>query len=386
MNNSTRLILAVLGAISINIDILFAQDVDSDSLSQGNEKIFLIEVDVENGGILAASDIKSSTFQNAYYNGLNLRIGWKAKNPHKSYDILFNNPIYGVGFYSSTFNNSIVGKPFALYGYMQTPFFTEKTKKIKFDYRIGLGLSGNFNPYNTEQNPLNLVIGSKNNVFIDFGISAKYAFTSKLKGGVGLSFHHFSNGALRLPNKGINLMPVTASLTYQFDPNNPLPKKLPDSSLPTHWLFHLNYGFGFKQIYEEWKHNYFKSTLSFYASRYADYKWRIGGGIDLFYSSSGNSEVIAQEKSGKLSSKLSGGPVIYIAHVLNPRLVLNGNIGYYVHNQRFNGEIRRTFLRAGIRYYVYKNINAGVSIKAHLGKADFIEWSTGYTFGKRLFE
>jgi hypothetical protein len=53
-----------------------------------------------------------------------------------------------------------------------------------------------------------------------------------------------------------------------------------------------------------------------------------------------------------------------------------------LHNQRFNGEIKRIFLRAGARYYVYKNINAGVSIKAHMGKADFIEWTVGYTFNR----
>jgi len=147
-------------------------------------------------------------------------------------------------------------------------------------------------------------------------------------------------------------------------------------------LYHINYGVGFKQLKDDSDERFLKTTLSAYASRHVSYKWRLGGGFDLFYSSSGNDTEIAGDKSGKLSSKLSGGPSFYVAHILNERLVLNGNVGYYLHNQRFNGEIRRVFLRAGARYYVYKNINAGVSIKAHMGKADFIEWTVGYTFNR----
>lgn len=127
---------------------------------------------------------------------------------------------------------------------------------------------------------------------------------------------------------------------------------------------------------------FFKSTLSMYASKHVSYKWRIGGGVDIFYSDSGNNEEIAEDKTGKLSAKLSGGPAFYLVHVLNNDLVLNGNVGYYIHNQSFNGEINKIFLRAGFRYYVYKNINAGISIKAHKGKADFIEWTVGYTFNR----
>lgn len=378
------LLLALAFVLLFLIKPVWADPSFNDSIPS-SKKVLSIELDIENGGILANSDVMSSTFENAYYNGVNLRVGWKSKKPTKSYDVFYNNPTYGIGLYSSTFNNSIVGSPFALYGFIKVPFFREKTRVVKFDYRIGLGLAGNFTPFDSDLNPENRVISTENNVFIDFGFTGRYQISPKWKAGLGISFHHFSNGALRLPNKGINLLPITASVAYQLDVADPLPSERLKVPLPKEWLYHVNYGFGFKQIDKEWTRKYFKSTLSFYASRYVDYKWRLGGGVDLFYSSSGNSEKIAEDKSGNLSAKLSGGPAMYVSHVLNPRLVLNGNIGYYIHNQRFNGEIRRTFLRAGIRYYVYKNINAGVSIKAHLGKADFIEWSTGYTFGKRLF-
>lgn len=339
-------------------------------------------MEVENGGILQQKKARM-TYEDAYYEGLNFKIGWQQRNRKDPYFKLYNEPIYGVGFYSSTFNNDIIGNPYALYGFVQTPIAPRSYSRWSYDYRIGLGLSGNFNPYNAEDNPLNLVIGSKNNVFIDFGIRAQYAFHPKWRAGVGFAFHHFSNGALALPNTGVNLVPLTISVNYQPNPTPISKNKAEILPYSRKVLFHVNYGIGAKQLREEHEHRYLKTTLSAYASRHVSYKWRIGGGVDLFYSSSGNDNEIAGDKSGTLGSKLSGGPSFYLAHILNHRLVLNGNVGYYVHNQVFNGEINKIFLRAGARYYVYRNVNAGVSIKAHKGKADFIEWTVGYTFNRK---
>lgn len=341
-----------------------------------------MEFEMENGGILQQKGLKNTTYEGAYYNGLNLKVGFKSRAKRDQYYQVYNYPIYGIGIYSSTFNSPIIGSPYAIYGFVQTPIYPKENSKWSYDYRLGLGLSGNFKPYNAQENPLNLVIGSKNNVFIDLGIRAQYRLTDHLKVGAGLAFHHFSNGALALPNKGVNLIPATVSVNYQFNPDVKIHRDSVLEPFSKKIYYHLNYGVGFKQLRDDLDHRFFKTTLSGYASRFVSYKWRLGAGVDLFYSSSGNDEEIAGDKSGELASKLSGGPSFYVAHVLNERLVLNGNVGYYIHNQRFNGEIKKFFLRAGARYYVYKNLNAGVSIKAHMGKADFIEWTLGYTFNR----
>ena len=355
---------------------------DSIPVSPAIKNPLIIELEVENGGILAAKDIRRTTFESAYYNGVNLKIGWKIQQSDDPYFTLYNNPIYGIGFYSSTFNTDIIGSPYAVYGFVQSPFGNLQNKHWAFDYRIGLGISGNFNPYNPETNPLNVVIGAKNNVFIDFGIRSQYKLNPNWRLGLGLAFHHFSNGSLRLPNKGVNLVPLTASMTYQPNGQSVLPDKRRVPPKSHKILYHINYGMGWKQLDEKKDERFFKATLSTYASKYVSHKWRMGGGFDLFYSSSGNHDEIAGDKSGKLSAKLSGGPSFYLVHVLNRNLVLNGNVGYYLHREEFNGEVNRIFLRAGARYYVYKNINAGISIKAHKGKADFIEWTVGYTFNR----
>lgn len=355
---------------------------DSIPSAKAQRNPLIIELEVENGGILASREVKQTAFQQAYYNGVNLKVGWKIQHSNDQYFKLYNNPIYGIGLYSSTFNTDIIGSPYALYGFMQSPFGNLENERWGFDYRIGLGISGNFRPYDEETNPLNIVIGARNNVFIDLGIRAQYKFNNHWRAGAGLAFHHFSNGAMRLPNKGVNLIPVTASITYQPYGETTLPDKSHIEPYSDNIMYHINYGMGWKQLERDIDRRFLKMTVSTYASKHVSHKWRMGAGVDIFYSESGNNDEIAGDKSGRLSSKLSYGPSYYLVHVLTRDLVLNGNVGYYLHKQYFNGEITRIFLRAGARYYVYKNINAGVSIKAHKGKADFIEWTMGYTFNR----
>lgn len=384
INYDSRTLRKLLFTTLLSLGISHALFAQTDSLVKATKikNPFIIEVEIENGGILATKEIKNTTFESAYYNGVNVRVGWKIQNSSDQYFKLYNNPVYGIGFYSSTFNTDIIGSPYAVYGFVQTPFGNIENPKWEFDYRIGLGISGNFNPYNEETNPLNVVIGAKNNVYLDLGIRAQYKISPRLRAGAGLAFHHFSNGAMRLPNKGVNLIPFTASITYQPQGGSILPDKSHIEPHPDNIYYHFNYGVGWKQVERDSHRRFFKSTVSAYASKYVSHKWRMGGGFDMFYSASGNNDDIAGDKSGKLSSKLSGGPSFYLAHILNKDLVLNGNVGYYLHKQEFNGEIQRIFLRAGARYYVYKNLNAGVSIKAHKGKADFIEWTVGYTINR----
>src|SRR5690606_29444527 len=256
-----------------------------------------------------------------------------------------------------------IGSPYAVYGFVQSPFGNLSNRRWGFDYRIGLGISGNFNPYNEDTNPLNLVIGARNNVFIDLGIRSVYKINPNWRPGIGLAFHHFSKGALTRADKGGHLISGTASIPYHPNGSSVLPDKTKVTRYPDNSLYHINSGVGWKQLERDRDRRFFKTTVSAYASKHVSHKWRMGGGFDVFYSSSGNNDEIAGEDKGKLSAKLSGGPSFYLVHVLNRNLVLNGNIGYYLHKQYFNGEIERIFLRAGARYYVSKDLNAGITIK-----------------------
>lgn len=369
--------LAVTAQVSPRISSLLDS---SKSVGSGKPRL-IFQFEHESGGELKMNERTKETLADSYYSGINFRVGFQSQyrdSVTSVYNELYNYPIYGIGVYSSTFGQEHLGKPFAVYGFVAIPIAPKVNSKWNFNYRIGLGLSGRFNPYNEEDNPLNLIIGSKNNVYIDLGVQANYRLSQKFQLGAGIAFHHFSNGALALPNTGINLLPLSVSVAYS-------PSKEPfdfrKSTIPPmedKQELHFNYAFGFKQIDRENDNQYFKSTLGAYYSKHLGYKWRIGAGMDAFYSASGNDQKVAGDKAGSFSALFSYGPAFYIDHVLNSRLYLNGNVGTYLHRNKFNGESSPIYLRAGVRYKVYRDIVTGVSIKAHAGKADFIEWTMGY--------
>ncbi len=340
---------------------------------------WLLQLEVENGGMIKENQTIRSDFEDVYYNGINLRIGWQTHGGKDFYNRLYNYPVYGLGVYASTFHSTEIGKPIALYGFVAVPMFPARFRRWDLNYRISLGVASNFRPFDAEENPLNIMLGSRQNVFADIGAQVNYRLNNRWQAGAGIAFHHFSNGAIRLPNMGINLLPLTLSLTYrnsdrvQFTPVT-IPPAERDGRM------HIHYAAGIKQMSRDINDRYFKSTLGVYWSLPAGHKWRLGVGGDLFYANSGARKEFAGERAGKLSAVLSGGPALYVDHILTRRLYLNGNAGWYLNRNEFNGEVRPVFLRIGIRYKVLRNLYTGVSIKAHNAKADYIEWTTGYTF------
>ncbi|WP_084163937.1 acyloxyacyl hydrolase [Olivibacter sitiensis] len=343
----------------------------------------VFQLEHESGGELKFDDRAKVSMADSYYNAMNFRIGWQTQYSDSAshiYHELYNYPIYGVGFYSSTFGLEHVGHPYAVYGFVSVPISPKVNRRWNFNYRIALGLSSRFNPYDAEENPLNLIIGTRNNVFIDLGLQASYMLSKRFQIGLGTAFHHFSNGALVLPNTGINLLPLMASVTYipSDKPFDFRKDEVPPMSR-LHQL-HVHYAFGLKQISLENEKQYFKSTLGVFWSAHAGYKWRLGAGLETFYSGSGRDAEVAGDRVNKFGSLFSSGAAFYIDHVLTQRLYMNGNAGYYLHRNRFNGERTPYYLRIGVRYKVYKDFYSGVSIKAHGGKADFIEWTNGYAF------
>lgn len=340
----------------------------------------LWQAEVENGGMIPNNRQVRETFHDIYYNGVNLRLGWQSEKGGDLYHQRYNYPVYGIGLYASTFHKKEIGTPIALYGFTAIPIAPGRFRKWDFNYRISLGIASNFEPYDEENNPNNILLGSHRNVYIDLGTQANYKLGKRFQVGAGLAFRHFSNGSVRQPNKGINLVPFTLSATCHPGERIPDFSKEPDLPHETDIAYHLHYASGIKQFTPGNHKRFFKSTVGFYRSRSAGYKWRLGLGADLFYSDSGRYPAIAGDKAGRISSLLSGGPAFYIDHVLTQNLYLSGNIGVYAHRNRFNGETKPLFLRIGVRHKMFSSFYGGVSIKAHMGKADFIEWTVGHTW------
>lgn len=346
----------------------------------GSKWKMIWQVEVENGGMISNNRQIRETFDDIYYNGINLRVGWQSEKGGDLYHQRYHYPAYGIGLYTSTFHKKEIGTPVALYGFVATPISAGRFRKWDFNYRIALGIASNFQPYDEENNPTNILLGSHRNVYIDLGLQASYKIGKQFQLGAGFAFHHFSNGSIRQPNKGINLVPFTLSATYRPRRSVPDFGKVEEPPYESDISYHLHHASGIKQFNPQNKKRFYKSNLGLYRSRSLGAKWRLGLGADLFYSDSGRYPEIAGDKAGKIKALFSGGPAFYIDHVLTKNLYINGNVGMYLSRNSFNGEIEPVFLRIGVRHKILRSYYAGVSIKAHMGKADFVEWTIGHTW------
>ncbi len=141
---------------------------------------------------------------------------------------LYNYPIYGLGVYTAEFNlPNQLGSPIALYGFFSKDLISKSRWRLVGDY--GLGIAMNWR-YFTPEHPERIAIGSAITCYIDASFVFKRELSSNADLGLGLSFTHFSNGAIAKPNKGLNLLTSRISVDYK-------PKKLKPRTVQTLPIF-----------------------------------------------------------------------------------------------------------------------------------------------------
>ena len=309
------------------------------------------------------------------YYGFDLRFALQ-KRKNDVYSTVYRTPYFGGGIYSGNFLNESFGKPFGIYGFYDIPVVMPN--KWSFIYSIGLGMAFNFNYYDPEGNPENELIGSFSNVYISVSMEGRYQLTPHWTTGIGMGFKHFSNGRVRLPNRGINLVPVTLMAEYHFEKQdtdykkNNLAKFIPYNSINV-------FGAVGNKNFEYGEAVYFKSSLGVSFIRQHSYKYRFGGGAELFYTA-GSDKRVDEDKSN-FNTFYSYGFVGIFEWVVTPRMYVPMNFGVYLNYNEENYEAP-VYQRIGLRYLLGKDrkIITGVCLKVTEFHADYVEWTVGYAF------
>jgi len=325
---------------------------------------------IRNGG-----ELGEEIAERARYRGIDFQLGFTNKDLTDPYNVLYRIPVMGVGFNVSTFHESEIGDPFALYYFFEIPLQTEQDKRISISYKGAFGVSFNFNPFDSISNPNDVLIGSKQNCFVGLGLGAKYQFNPRWQVVAGIEFRHFSNGSIKQPNFGINVLQASLGVAYKPFGINP---QISDKNIPA-FVRYNQFNFAIlagSKNYAAGEPNYMKSGISINWLRSLSYKFRAGIGMDLFFASlAGPRNGIASTFSNSFSSGVTGSG----EWVLNRHIYIPVALGIYLHRNTFNDETNGFYERIGMRYRFNNNMFAGLTIKAHKGAADFFEWTLGYT-------
>jgi hypothetical protein len=340
-----------------------------------------LSVLLESGPMIQnGTDWGSYINNNLSYRAMDFRLGFRNfKSP--IYSTIYRYPTFGFGLYTATFRNPYIGKPNAAYLYADIPF-TKRffDNRLSFSYFATLGISSNLTPFDPDTNPLNFFIGSYQNGYTHIGFTSRYRIWENMYLDGSLGLKHFSNGSIRKPNSGLNFIPFTLGIRTYLDKVDfeKIPKFV-SSTFQPHNQINIFTSFGSKN-YVIGESQYLKVGIGANFLRQISYKYRLGLGMDMFYSD-GSQNRIKDTELGFFDAN-SFAVVGSWEWVLNKNLYVPIGFGTYVNRNQFNDETTWYYQRLGLRYRFNNQIFTGITLKAHGFKADFFELTMGYTLMK----
>lgn len=399
MIKKTICILIILFSIS-QTHLLYGNSADS---TKSDIKSF-IGVNLNNGFILPTNDFAKSDDISIEFASLSLKYGYQTLG-NNWIDYSLGLPYLGVGVNGSYFIcHDELGFPITLYLFQGATLFPI-TNKCSFNYEWNLGMSFNWKPYDPFDNPKNIALGSSSNIYIAFIPYLKWKISSKNDLKLGMDFSHFSNGAHKKPNKGLNLYSSFLEWDYILDdlPEHSQRKEnLKKNKLDSHFDYDLLLTISSRQLE-------FDTTGTGLASKYVDknfavlgvtfspmfvssYRYKYGLSFDLFYDESAKAKAWRQYnpadggtydriKLGPFFDRFLGG-MSAKGELAMPYYSIFANLGYdFIQADQ---SISRFYQILGVRVNLQENLFGTFGIRStRFSRAYCIYWSLGYTFNKK---
>ncbi len=321
----------------------------------------------------------------------------KQTTGEKLWEQIYNYPEWGFGAYVADFYNPReIGMPIALYGFLKAPFI--RWSRATFNYELSFGATGNWKSFNPLTNQYNTAIGAGQSFFIDAGLNLDYQLTNHWDIVAGFSMTHFSNGALKIPNSGINTIAPKVSMKYNlFEKPQFIKKDIPKFKQINEW--DISTFVGAKNLvfvdsvnpdiieqYEGLMFPVFGVTAIY--NRQVSRKSKLGFGVNMVYNSTVNAETAASVAtstndfdpvSGPLSDKIQISIFPSYELVVN-RMSLVLQPAWYIYRKKTKNQSPVFHQRIGLKYEFPNNLFVGITLRDYaFHVSDFIEWSVGYS-------
>ncbi|MFN4931198.1 MAG: acyloxyacyl hydrolase [Bacteroidota bacterium] len=288
---------------------------------------------------------------------------------------LYHRPDMGVSlFYTDIGKNKYTGRALAALAFIQFPYIRFKHAQLNFKLALGPGwVEKKFDRIN---NYKNVVTGTHLNAAIQLTQSYEWQLTNHQLLSLGVCLTHFSNGAFKLPNLGINLAGIQLSYKYRFNNTEKTAEEQPLFNKKMTYILH--YSAGLKQVYPVLGKQYFISNLAASALYQYHPKGSAGMSIDFFKDASVNNQMQFDTDSlNDVKTNLQIG-LAAVYQVEIGKIAIPLSAGYYVYNNY--KALPPVYLRFGVCYYITPQININFNLKSHYAKADFFSYGVGYKF------
>lgn len=298
-------------------------------------------------------------------------------NGEKEWHKYYKYPDISINLYFGNVGNAaILGNYLGVYSSISFPFVARE--KFRLSGKIGSGIGYSPKVYDEVFNKKNSAISSHINALINLGIDARTYFKNNwIQFGIDLT--HFSNGATKVPNLGINIPQISLGYGRFIHYNKEhstveKPSYLPQRRL----LFGVTAVGSFKQVFPTNGKTYPIFALNFHTRMFMKPRvgWEVAFDIMSNQAIFGYRTEVKKTQSKILQLGMFAG---YLLPLNNFHFVLG--MGVYVRD--FYKPEEMFYHRVGMRYYLKSGVHFQLQLKSHWGKADYVEWGVGYTFLNR---
>ncbi|MCL1615569.1 acyloxyacyl hydrolase [Bacteroides sp. ET71] len=137
-------------------------------------------------------------------------------SPDSYFGKVYPHAIQGIGVsYNTFFNSSELGNPLAVYVF-QTSQIAAFSPRLSLDYEWNFGVSWGWKKYDATDNPMNSIVGSRINAYINLGLLLCWQLDSRTSLRAGIGVTHFSNGNTNYPNGGVNTLEGSIGIIRRF--------------------------------------------------------------------------------------------------------------------------------------------------------------------------
>jgi hypothetical protein len=324
-------------------------------------------------------------------------------NGSESWHALYDYPSYGFGLYLIDFKDKgLLRTPFAAYAFLSVSYWQSKRFDIRGEFALGLATNWD---YFSRDNILNTAIGSPVTCYFDYGFHLYYKTNSNFDIGFGVSSTHFSNGALRKPNRGINVIAPRLAVKYSgfnekgsrnagsdlAHSKDPLPSSNSFTFVISafggvfgHYYRAYNYGIA-DSIFQK---QFLVCGLSPSVLYNFNIKHSLGIGLDVAYFDMAGKSLAIKDESIVMSDEVGFmeklNAAVFLAYeyrMHNFALTIEPAIYLYKYNSQTENSIYDApafYQRIGVRWQFSKHCFVGLKLRAYrFSIAHFIEWNVG---------
>ncbi|MFK7786992.1 MAG: acyloxyacyl hydrolase [Crocinitomicaceae bacterium] len=293
----------------------------------------------------------------------------------KDWHYQYRKPTYGVtAFFGSVGNRELLGHYFGSYAFISYPLI--KQKFYTFSFKMGGGLGYGTKVYDPEDNILSAAVSTHFNAMIVAGFESRFVFGNN-SAIVGLDMTHFSNGATKVPNLGLNLPYVSIGYGRRIQKSN-FCDSCDVAGLGKQTYFFGALGIGSASMnFPTGGKKYPVYALSLFGRKILSRKAGLEISFDIM-SKQSNVEFKPEVQKTQLDLIQLGAFAGYILPLDHLHFVFG--MGVYVRD-KFS-PIDRFYHRVGVRYVFDNGINLGIALKSHWARADYFEYGIGYSFGR----